>query len=133
MAIWKADKLVHCHPCQRAHEELAPHGIRAANQHHLRVKRSEVCLGIFHSCERHLRSYERVRSYRLHDGCENGMGNSLGGVKHSRSSVSRLPSWLRNPWRNSSFARHNSSFLAYDAARSTYKRSCSAFDVAIAS
>jgi len=36
--------------------------------------------------------------------CENGMGNSLGGVKHSRFSASRLPGWLRNPRRNSSFA-----------------------------
>ena len=65
--------------------------------------------------------------------CENGIGNSLGGVKHSRSSVSWFPGWLRNPRRNSSFARHNSSFLACDTARSSWMRSCSTFDAAIAS
>ena len=50
--------------------------------------------------------------------CENGVENSLGGVKHSRSSASHSPKLLRNPRRNSSFVRQSSSFLAWDAARS---------------
>ena len=65
--------------------------------------------------------------------CEKGMGNSLGGVKHSWSSVSRLPGWLRNPRRNSSLVRCNSLFLACKAARSSWMHSCSALDTAIAS
>ena len=67
MTIWKANESVHGHTCQRAHEELAPHGVRTANKHHLRMERSEVGLWIFHSRERHLRTHESVRDHCLHD------------------------------------------------------------------
>ncbi len=67
MAVWEADEPVHGHSSQRAHEELAPYGVEAAYQHHLHVERSEMRLGILHSRERHLRTYERVRDHRIHD------------------------------------------------------------------
>jgi len=49
MAIWKADEPVHCRPFQRTHEQLAPHDVRTADKHHLRVEHGEVRLSIFHS------------------------------------------------------------------------------------
>ena len=67
VAVWKADEPVHDHSSQHTDEELAPYGVGATYQHHLRVERSEMRLGILHSLERHLRTYERVRDHRLHD------------------------------------------------------------------
>jgi len=46
VTLWEADEPIHSHPSQSAHEELAPYGIRTANQHHLCVERSEMRLRI---------------------------------------------------------------------------------------
>jgi len=51
MTLREADKPVHGHPSQGAHEELAPYGIKAAYQHHLRVEHSEVRLRVLYPCE----------------------------------------------------------------------------------
>jgi len=60
MTLGEADESVHGHPSQGAHEELAPYSVGAANQHHLRVKRSEMHLRVLHPCERHLGPSECV-------------------------------------------------------------------------
>ena len=65
--------------------------------------------------------------------CENGIGKSVDGVTGSCSSTSRSPAWFRKSLHNSSLVLRNSSFLAWDAARSTWMRSWSAFDAATAS
>ena len=76
MAIQKANKPVHGHPSQSAHEELALYSVRAAYQHHLRVERIEMCFGVFHPCEGYL-GVLGITVSRID--CENGVENSLGG------------------------------------------------------
>jgi len=63
---WEADEPVYRFPYQRAHEQLAPHGIRIANQHHIRMKRGEISLWIFHTSERSFRPYECGWYHRIH-------------------------------------------------------------------
>ena len=65
MAIQKANEPVHGHPSQSAHEELAPYGVGAAYQHHLRVERSEMCFEVLHPREGYLGSHECVGDHPL--------------------------------------------------------------------
>ena len=60
MAVRKADKPIHRHSCQGAHEELASCSVGAAYQHHLRVERCEKRLRILHPGENRLGPYEGV-------------------------------------------------------------------------
>ncbi len=107
VAIRDADEPIHCRPYQRAHEQLTPYCIKTTNQHHLRVE----------SCKMGPRTYVAGITTSIITS-EKGMGNSLGGVTHSRSSISRSPAWFHKSRRNSSLVWCSSSFLACDAARS---------------
>jgi len=60
MTLWEADELVHDHPSQAAHEELAPYGIKTAYWHHLRVERSEVRLRVLYPREGYFGPHECV-------------------------------------------------------------------------
>jgi len=88
MAIWETDEPVHRHLHQSAHKQLAPHGVRTADQHHLRVKRSEVRFGSSTLVNVAFGPTNVGGITASMIACDKGMGNSLGGVKNSRSSVS---------------------------------------------
>ena len=105
MTLWEADEPVHGHSSQSAHEELAPYGVGAAYQHHLRVERSEMCLRVLHPCERHLGPSECVGDHRLQDRLRERFSELPWWSEMLRLIYVACPVRLRHPRRNSSFMR----------------------------
>jgi len=116
-------KPVHRHSHQHVHEQLPPHGVRIANLHHLRVKRSEMRLWIFRTSKRSFWPYEHGWYHRIHDRLREGHGELS----------ERRKAFLILCFAAPSLVRCNSSFIACDATRSSWIRSCSALDAAITS